>query len=108
MLSVRILIACIRNLGTCLCPRCLIPKDRVQNLATERDYLQRKVLACTDTIERQAKVIEARKLIYDKNYAVDTLHVEALLKSESLVPTFVSSSICFILTALSIISERVL
>ena len=116
ILSVRILIACIHNLGTCLCPRCLIPKDRVQNLATERDFLQRKVLAHTDTTERQAKVVEACKLIYDKNYVVDMahksavllMHVEALLKSESLVPTSVSSSICFVLTALSIVSERIL
>lgn len=47
------------------------------------------VLAHTDTTERQTKVTEAHKLIYDKNYAVDTAQVEAILKSESLVPTAV-------------------
>ena len=40
MRSVRILIACLRNLGTCLCPHCLIPKDHIQNLATRQDFLQ--------------------------------------------------------------------
>ncbi|KIJ61384.1 hypothetical protein HYDPIDRAFT_96703, partial [Hydnomerulius pinastri MD-312] len=33
------------------------------------------------------KVMQARKLIYDKNLAIDTAQVEALLKLESLVST---------------------
>ena len=87
MQPVRILIACLCNLGTCLCPRCLIPKDHVQNLATRQDLLQRKILARADTTELQSRVEEVCKLIYEKNYAVDTVQVEALLKPESLVPT---------------------
>ncbi|KAH7916892.1 hypothetical protein BV22DRAFT_997067, partial [Leucogyrophana mollusca] len=83
----KILIATIRNLGTCLCPRCLIPKDRVQNLGTERDMLQRTLLARTDNQERREKIDAARKLIYESNYAVDTDQVERMLKPESLVPT---------------------
>ena len=39
-----------------------------------------------DTMERQTKVTEACKLIYDKNYTVDTAQVEAILKLESLIP----------------------
>jgi hypothetical protein len=85
----RILIACIRNLGTCLCPRCLTPKNHVQQLATKEDMLQQKVLARAATAEWRAKIADTRKLIYKKNYAVDTAQVEALLKPESLVPTFV-------------------
>ncbi|KIJ64394.1 hypothetical protein HYDPIDRAFT_90003, partial [Hydnomerulius pinastri MD-312] len=83
----KILIATIRNLGTCPCPRCLIPKSRIQHIATERDILQRKLLRRCDTKERREKVATARRLIYERQYTVDTAQVEALLKDESLVPT---------------------
>ena len=108
MWSVRILIACLRNLRTCLCPHCLIPKDHIQNLATRQDFLQQKILTHTDTTELWSKVKEACKLIYEKNYAVDTVQVKALLKPESLVPTSEGWSICFASTGLSVISEHVL
>lgn len=83
------LIANIRNLGGCPCPRCLIPKDKVQDVATESDMLQRAALSRHDTVERRTKVSSARDLIYGQHYVVDTLQVEELLKSESLVPTIV-------------------
>ncbi|KIJ57944.1 hypothetical protein HYDPIDRAFT_34653 [Hydnomerulius pinastri MD-312] len=83
----KVLIACIRNLGACPCPRCLIPKDRVHNMGSERDMLQRHILARSDTEERRRKVTAARRLIYEQQYVVDTPQVEALLKDESLVPT---------------------
>ncbi|KIJ19686.1 hypothetical protein PAXINDRAFT_69579, partial [Paxillus involutus ATCC 200175] len=83
----KVLIASIRNLGVCPCPRCLIPKDRVHNMGSERDMLQRHILARSDTEERHRKVAAARRLIYEQQYIVDTPQVEALLKGESLVPT---------------------
>ena len=82
----------ICNLGSYPCPRCLIPKDRLQNLATKRDFLQRRILARQDTKERRLKVTASRQLIYNKGYVVGTPQVEALLKEESLVPTMVRSS----------------
>ena len=85
----RVLIANIRNLGGCLCPRCLIPKIKIQDVAKEDDILQRTVLARHDTIERCEKISAARQLIYEEQYVVDTPQVEALLKPESLVPTVV-------------------
>ncbi|KAF8835853.1 hypothetical protein BDN67DRAFT_992306 [Paxillus ammoniavirescens] len=83
----KFLIATIRNLGTCPCPWCLIPKDHVHNVASEIDVLQRSILARRDTEERHKKVAAAQKLIYEQQYVVDTPQVEALLKNESLVPT---------------------
>jgi hypothetical protein len=83
----RALIANIRNLGGCPCPRCLIPKDQLHNLATKRDMLQRQVLAREDTRQRREKVAAARQLIYDQQYVVNTPQVEILLKDQSLVPT---------------------
>jgi len=76
-------------MGECLCPRCLIPKSKVHQIATERDMLQRKLLRRCDTKERRDKVATARRLIYEKQYAVNTPQVEELLKCESLVPTLV-------------------
>ncbi|KAF9230896.1 hypothetical protein BU15DRAFT_68802 [Melanogaster broomeanus] len=88
----KILVACIRNLGTCLCPRCLIPKDRVHALGTDSDSRDRQDLVRADSAGLRHKIINARRLIYDKNYAVDTAQVEALLKPESLVPVLASFS----------------
>lgn len=83
------LIASIRNLGGCPCPRCLIPKDRFQEFATENDISQRTLLSRHDTVERRSKITSARRIIYEGQYNVDTPQVEALLKPESLVPTIV-------------------
>ena len=76
-------------MGACPCPCCLIPKSRVKLIATERDMLQQKLLQRCDTQKQHDNVTAARRLIYKKQYAVHTAQVEALLKSESLVPTLV-------------------
>ena len=74
-LEYRVLIVNIHNLGSYLCPRCLIPKDHLQNLATKRDSLQWHTLARQDTKERCLKVTPSHQLIYDKGYVVNTLQV---------------------------------
>ena len=88
-LDYRVLIAMIRNMGECLCPRCLIPKSRVHQIATERDILQRKLLQRCNSQTWRDKIAAARQLIYEKHYAVQTPQVEELLKGKSLVPTLV-------------------
>ena len=88
----RVLIANIRNLGNCPCPRCLIPKLKFQDVATENDILQRSILMRHDMVERREKILCARRLIYEEQYVIDTPQVKALLKPESLVPTIV----CFL------------
>jgi hypothetical protein len=85
----RILIAGIRNLGHCPCPRCLIPIDRVANMGKPRDMMQRKTLARVDNMTRRNRVASARECIYERNYAVDSAAVQNLLKEDSLVPTAV-------------------
>ena len=80
-------------MGVCLCPRCLIPKSKVYQIATERDILHQTTLQRCDTKERRDKVVAARRLIYEKQYAVHASQVEELLKSESLVPTLVEYSL---------------
>ena len=80
-------------MGVCLCPRCLIPKSKVYQIATERDILHRTTLQRCDTKERCNKVVAAHWLIYEKQYAVHASQVEELLKSDSLVPTLVEYSL---------------
>lgn len=81
------MLASIRNLGNCPCPRCLIPLAQTHNMGMHHDKEERMACARVDNKIRQKKVADARKLIYEKNYAVDSKQVENLLKEESLVPT---------------------
>jgi hypothetical protein len=89
---IRILIATIRNLGCCPCPRCLIPIYQVQNLGMARDMRQRETMAREDNIRRRNLVDAARRVIYEKNFRVYSAGVENMLRDTSLVPTVV----CFL------------
>ena len=86
----RIIIAGIRNLGLCPCPRCLIPMDHVPNMGMRRDLSQRVSLARVDNVRRRSHLEAARKAIYKHNNTVDGAAIERLLKDDSLVPTAVS------------------
>ena len=80
----------IKNRGKCPCPRCLIPKERFSNLGSRQDKRQRSTLARVDDNSRRAKVDGARRLIYEKHYALDGNAVNGLLQAQSLVPTKVN------------------
>ncbi|KAG2336642.1 hypothetical protein BDR05DRAFT_978733 [Suillus weaverae] len=82
----KVLIATIRQLGGCPCPRCLIPQNRLHNLGMPHDGQQRTTLLRSSE-DRDRLVTTARKIIYDKNYAIDSTAVENILKSCSWVPT---------------------
>ena len=84
----------IRNLERCPCPHCLILLSQAKELGTKSDILQQRSLIHTDTQKRQEDIMAVRKLIYKKNYAIDSAQVEALLKDESLVLT----SVCYYLS----------
>jgi hypothetical protein len=64
--------------------------DRVRNMGMPRDMMQRKSLMRIDNVQRRSRVEAARKAIYVKNFAIDSVVVENLLKEESLVPLAVS------------------
>lgn len=89
---IRILIAGIRNLGVCPCPQCLIPKSRVHNIGTATDMHQRKSLLRVDNSHRRDKIIVARRVIYEKQYQVNSKAVEWMLQTESWVPNVVCIS----------------
>jgi molybdopterin/thiamine biosynthesis adenylyltransferase len=88
----RIIIAGIRNLGLCPCPRCRIPKDRVANMGKPQDMAQRKTLARVDDVDRRTRVETARKSVHEENQKVDGAQMQRLLKKDSLVPTAVCTS----------------
>jgi hypothetical protein len=54
-----------------------------------RDRAQRIRIARVDDRARQSKVLAARRIIYEENYAVDCVAVQNLLRNKSLVPTVV-------------------
>jgi hypothetical protein len=94
----RVLVATVRNLGGCPCPRCLIPKERIQNMGMPRDRTQRVTLGRDD--ERRGMMVnKARSLIYEENYAVGSARVEQILKSQSWVPTSVRFELLSLKTA---------
>jgi hypothetical protein len=105
----RILLAGIRNLGRCPCPRCLVQLDRVPNMGMPRDMTQRVSLARVDDVKRRSRIKAAREAIYVMNYSINSSAVETLLKEDSLVPTVVSFSsvFCVLLCPYSSISECV-
>lgn len=74
-------------MGSCPCPRCLIPKHRTDQLGTKRDQHRRISLARVDDLHYKVNISCAREMIYQKNCAVDSSMVETLLKPHSLVPT---------------------
>ncbi|KAF8673118.1 hypothetical protein RHS04_07673 [Rhizoctonia solani] len=65
----KVTLATIRNLGVCLCPRCLAKKRLASKLGTLHD------------------TYEARRLIYNLGHSVQSKQIEALLQAESYVPT---------------------
>lgn len=88
-LSFRVLLAGIRNMGACLCPRCLVKKDQVHKLGLPMDRILRMTSQRNDDANLRTKIASAKRLIYDKGYVVDSKVVDEMLKGESLVPNTV-------------------
>ncbi|THH32816.1 hypothetical protein EUX98_g1394 [Antrodiella citrinella] len=83
----KVLLATIRNLGACLCPRCIVPKSKVSELGMKRDEQQRTTGARTDSNRFRSAVQTARRAIYKLGMTVKSKSVELLLAAESWVPT---------------------
>ncbi|KIM83849.1 hypothetical protein PILCRDRAFT_68884 [Piloderma croceum F 1598] len=83
----KILIVSIHNLGKCPCPHCLIPLNCVCNLGMARDMTQRDTMARVDNVQRHSRIEAVQRLIYEKNFMVNSAAVEKILRDTSLVPT---------------------
>ena len=89
--NIRILLAGIRNLGTCSCPRCLVHKDKIGDLGTSKDQQRRETQLRKDSHEQRVDIARARMFSYESGMPVNDKGVDGLLKSQSLVPTIVCS-----------------
>ncbi len=81
------LMACLKTMGTCLCPRCLVRKADVHQMGTINDLKRRVTKSREDNHPTRWRIEEARKKIFLKGQAINSAHVEAFLKEESLIPT---------------------
>lgn len=90
----RALIATIRNNGTHPSPKTTVEKTEIGRLGTKADMENCSKLVRKDNATRQARVRDARALIYDMHAALGSKQVEALLKPLSEVPTEVSIQFC--------------
>jgi len=92
ILLFRVLLATIRDKGLCPCPRCLVPKLKLDCLGLRQDVIVRVTQLRTYLA---GKVSSARKAIYNLAKPINGAAVEDLLKAFLGVPTEVSYSICF-------------
>jgi len=86
----RILLANIKFLGQCPCPRCLVKKVDVPKMGTKSDMTRREATARVDDDARRWNIKRARKLIFEKGVRIEGKHIRDLLGPQSLVPTRVS------------------
>jgi hypothetical protein len=83
----RVLLATIRDQGLCPCPRCLVPKTKLDQVGriTDRVYRIDKPRSYpTNLVEK------ARECIYNQGMPIGGIAVQRLLKDTSTVPTSVS------------------
>ncbi|KAJ3526412.1 hypothetical protein NMY22_g10174 [Coprinellus aureogranulatus] len=83
----KIMVACIKNLSSCPCPRCLASKSKVNMLGTAKDMSDRVRFARQDNITTQKAIKAARKAIYEEGASFASGDVTRKLGPKSLVPT---------------------
>jgi hypothetical protein len=81
----RVLLATIKSLGPCPCPRCHIRKDQIGDLGTIND-MKRRTNVREDNSQRQEKVEKAHQGIFKKGYSVMSNVFWNLMDLTSLVP----------------------
>ena len=90
----RVLVATIRDMGRCPCPRCTVKKEDLHTLGTTSDTNSRVTKLRRDNDTFRAIVEQARDNIYQSGFALHSEPgIEQFLKEESLVPTLVSSPV---------------
>ncbi|THH05402.1 hypothetical protein EW146_g9914 [Bondarzewia mesenterica] len=83
----KVILASIRSLAQCLCPRCCTSKAQASEMGTKVDAHQRQATARQDDAEYQHKVKTAREFIYQKGISIKSVHVDRVLEANSLTPT---------------------
>lgn len=89
----RILLACIKYLANCLCPRCTVHKSEVAELGRKLDMRNRESKRREDSEKHQADVDAAREKIFKQGRGVESAAVKKVLDTESYTTTRVSLSV---------------
>ena len=84
------LLATIRDKGLCPCPRCLVPKSKLDRVGHISDANLR-INQAHKYQDVSESVKKARNAIYKQGVPIGGAYVERLLKQTSTVPTLVSS-----------------
>ncbi len=85
----RVLLTNIRDNGTCLCLRCLVPKKKADQMSLIYDL---KLCVCLARTYLFDEITRACDFIFNKGYMVGSAAVERLCKPQSIVLTMVSLS----------------
>jgi len=85
----RILLACIKFLGKCPCPRCLVTKADIPDMGSQSDMATRLNNTRISNHNLREKVKKGRRLIFKHGASINGVRVKKLLDDESLVPTHV-------------------
>ncbi|KAF8550589.1 hypothetical protein OG21DRAFT_1499714 [Imleria badia] len=82
----KVLLACIKFLGNCLCPRCFVEKAAVPDMGKPSDMMTRTTQLRVNNNAYQSAIKAARKLIFGGK-SLNSKRVTDLLKDTSWVPT---------------------
>ncbi|KAI0823815.1 hypothetical protein BC628DRAFT_1420563 [Trametes gibbosa] len=88
------LIACIKYLGRCPCPDCLVEKDKIHLMGTKRDMAIRQNKRCEDTPWLQRTLVRIRGWIFNRGLATEGKAIEAVLNATSTSPNQSAFSRC--------------
>ncbi|KAG2136441.1 hypothetical protein DEU56DRAFT_710907, partial [Suillus clintonianus] len=72
----KILLACVKFLGRCPCPRCLVNKDKIDRLGNRADRRQREKGIRVDDRHRQSMIERVREFIFKLGRSVVSTFVE--------------------------------
>ncbi len=93
MLLYRVLVACIKYLEVCPCPRCLQLKLKIYLLGSKSEMRSQYDLLQTDSASRRTKIEWACKLIFD-GVTLTSTKIKRILGTQCLVPTRVAVFTC--------------
>ena len=87
----RALMSCIKFLGKCMCPWCLLLKEKVQLVGSKSDMQNWIKFAQVDSKPCQFDIEQVRQLLFERGLSLTSKAVKAILDPISAVPTQVRS-----------------
>ncbi len=92
----KVLLATMRYLATCPCPRCFVRKTDIATMGTKTDLKRREKNARLDNEERRRVIKMTRRWIYENGLPLTSKHFDGVLGIRSWVPVRVRLAIGFL------------